>query len=518
MNSKNHSNTTAQKENQEKRVGGWLLFFCIILTIIRPSVQTFQTWNSYFEISTYLDYLPVMTVVAIVIELSISVLLIIFSIFAGVLLWTKKKDAVSMAQIYLSCELVLPMFLHVLYYMPWHPVSGDTEIIKVAKSNMFGNILFVGVFFIYLIKSKRVHATYNQNQELEGKSKNIFFLWCTKLMKKVITNKDANTKIHNPYLGYFLILIGYLSIAIIISISLIIVFQKNLTIESNKIFTLSPGMISGAILAGLSGLAYLIIRYGKRLRMEPGTKILKKDHRPPIVYLRSFILDGSSDLINQNIDIISSGLMVFGLSPDYKSFEEKIACTLKEFGPFVAIGNPEEHLPELGANRIYASDEEWQDEILRLSKKAQIIILGAGITKGFIWELEQVIKSCSPSRVLLFLPFNFFSGKKKRDSKSKAYNEFCKLANSILPHPLPKYHNYSTFMRFDTNWKPIPIKPYRSLRKVVIEMLKRTGVNTPKKRGRFIKSLVRIFFGVMIVVIFGIVIIFLVFKSFDLLN
>jgi hypothetical protein len=72
--------------------------------------------------------------------------------------------------------------------------------------------------------------------------------------------------------------------------------------------------------------------------------LVRKDHRPPVVYLRSFKAD----------EVTRRGT-IFG---DFQTEEEVLAEVLSEFGPVVAIGKPGEELPELGAARLYVRDAE----------------------------------------------------------------------------------------------------------------------------------------------------------------
>ena len=44
----------------------------------------------------------------------------------------------------------------------------------------------------------------------------------------------------------------------------------------------------------------------------------------------------------------------------YITHEQRLARTLRKVGPFVAVGDPTEELPLLGAARVYAADEAWQ--------------------------------------------------------------------------------------------------------------------------------------------------------------
>jgi len=54
-----------------------------------------------------------------------------------------------------------------------------------------------------------------------------------------------------------------------------------------------------------------------------------------------------------------------------------MADALRPFGDLIAIGKPNV-LPNPGAARIYASDEEWMDVVKRQMQTAQIVVIRAG--------------------------------------------------------------------------------------------------------------------------------------------
>jgi hypothetical protein len=49
-----------------------------------------------------------------------------------------------------------------------------------------------------------------------------------------------------------------------------------------------------------------------------------------------------------------------------RSEEEYLRAEILKAGPFVAVGRPGDPLPQLGANRLYVDDADWQAAVLRL--------------------------------------------------------------------------------------------------------------------------------------------------------
>jgi hypothetical protein len=156
---------------------------------------------------------------------------------------------------------------------------------------------------------------------------------------------------------------------------------------------------------------------------------LEKDRRPPIVYLRSFQDDGlfypgTFFLVNDWLRTLSE-----------KTAEENLSTALAPFGPVVAIGRPEEEMPEVGAARIYVGDDHWQDLILDLlSDRGALAVFQAGGTKGLQWELETVGAMLRPEYVLMFLPFALHWSRSRRDA---GYAAFRAWAADCSPAQLP---------------------------------------------------------------------------------
>jgi hypothetical protein len=156
---------------------------------------------------------------------------------------------------------------------------------------------------------------------------------------------------------------------------------------------------------------------------------LAEDRRPPIVYLRSFQDDGVFQpgtffLVNDWLRTLSE-----------KTAEDNLSHLLEPFGPVVAIGRPEEEMPEVGAARIYVGDDHWQDLIVDLlSDRGALAVLQAGGTRGLQWELETVAAMLRPEQVLLFLPFALHWSRARRDA---GYAGFRAWASGCFPAELP---------------------------------------------------------------------------------
>lgn len=75
-----------------------------------------------------------------------------------------------------------------------------------------------------------------------------------------------------------------------------------------------------------------------------------------------------------------------------KNMEEKLICKMtRNLYPVYAIGDPNKVLQPNGAERIYVTDEIWQDAVKDLSQRCSLILLRIGQTDGTMWEINHII-------------------------------------------------------------------------------------------------------------------------------
>ena len=157
-------NSTLQKY---KGIGGWLLLFCLILTVFSLIGTLFSIVTTYLEVSKYFAQFPRLLTVT-VIDIFLSLSFMTYSIYAGIRLWRIRPRAVHTAKQYILFSLVYVLIASLLSFMAGFPSSvNETLVIGGAKS-MFKGIIFVVTWYSYLNKSQRVRATYNDDEN--GKS------------------------------------------------------------------------------------------------------------------------------------------------------------------------------------------------------------------------------------------------------------------------------------------------------------------------------------------------------------
>ncbi|WP_319453239.1 MULTISPECIES: hypothetical protein [unclassified Mycobacterium] len=129
-------------------------------------------------------------------------------------------------------------------------------------------------------------------------------------------------------------------------------------------------------------------RRGRRHLQASADELRATDPRPPVLYLRSFEAD--------DVMAASKGLG--------NSAEESLVAALNVIGPVVALGEPGEKLPPLGAARAYSTDDRWQLHISDWAAEASQVVLLAGHTDNFWWEVRHLVASGSLGKAVFLLP------------------------------------------------------------------------------------------------------------------
>ena len=123
-------------------VGGWLLWFCIVTTIISPAIVLVSTLSHPSGYSL------------------IDMCLAAFSVFTGVSLWKAKPRALRLTKILLIVQFCLGALLVV-----GELISSTENSSASSAADPSGVRMLVGAFiwFLYFKQSKRVRAVYGRS-------------------------------------------------------------------------------------------------------------------------------------------------------------------------------------------------------------------------------------------------------------------------------------------------------------------------------------------------------------------
>ncbi|MGD9249981.1 MAG: hypothetical protein PVG19_02095 [Desulfobacterales bacterium] len=137
------------------------------------------------------------------------------------------------------------------------------------------------------------------------------------------------------------------------------------------------------------------INRARRIRTFGASEDLPPDTRSPVLFLRSFADDASTSQ-PPDIAYIEPFIVATG--------EENLIAVLNEIGPVIAIGQPGEKLPRMGARRRYVAQQDWQEIVQELMHAARLVVLLVGQGQGLWWEIEQALRWVAPQRLLFLIP------------------------------------------------------------------------------------------------------------------
>jgi hypothetical protein len=131
---------------------------------------------------------------------------------------------------------------------------------------------------------------------------------------------------------------------------------------------------------------------------QPEVEILEPGATSPVgaLYLRSFAQESQCFVIGSKEKYSAyAPSWTAGLTDSYDNvhltFEQYFRGTLTEaFGPFVALGSPEDYLPPEGAIRLYAKDADWTQRLDDLARRAVCILVEVGHSENLRWEFEHL--------------------------------------------------------------------------------------------------------------------------------
>ena len=102
---------------------------------------------------------------------------------------------------------------------------------------------------------------------------------------------------------------------------------------------------------------------------------------------------------------------------------------------------------DVGAAKMYITDEEWQSTVLNLLNSIAAIVLEAGDSEGLLWEIEQITTHIPARKLLIILP-----------ASDMEYQAFRTFAEHAFPMSLPKEWVRSRLLIFEDDWTPIELE------------------------------------------------------------
>lgn len=160
-------------------------------------------------------------------------------------------------------------------------------------------------------------------------------------------------------------------------------------------------MTSGLILLVLGAIIY---RYARRLGSIDARRLLERDSRPPVLYLRAF---GDDRLRLWTATLGRSSLIERFTLRRFDRFEEVLVRHLSQYGPVIAVNPPGTKLAPLGAARQTIDNAEWHEEVAGWMAECALIVFltpPIEVREGLRWELRTVSEHGYWDKTLVVVP------------------------------------------------------------------------------------------------------------------
>jgi len=142
------------------------------------------------------------------------------------------------------------------------------------------------------------------------------------------------------------------------------------------------------------------------------------------------------------------------------------------FAPVIAIGKPGEAQAPPGAIRIYVTQEQWVEKVREIIALCQLVIWTAGYTEGLQWEIQELVNTVPPGRLLVWLRLDV--GDATPEMREREWKRFATAYSRIFPKELPAELGKMHYLAFDHDWTAFSIPgpdmfPLREYLKIVLQ-------------------------------------------------
>jgi hypothetical protein len=142
--------------NHIKGVRGWLLIFCLSMTV-RPLITVYTSAVQIPALASEADPKWIL-----LLYYCLSVAIVCFGLYSAFLLWTVSRKAVSVTKVYLVAFLAYWILLALFPFL--FPSDAQTtplaKFFRILQKQLPVPILYFSVWLAYLYRSKRVAITY----------------------------------------------------------------------------------------------------------------------------------------------------------------------------------------------------------------------------------------------------------------------------------------------------------------------------------------------------------------------
>ena len=155
---------------------------------------------------------------------------------------------------------------------------------------------------------------------------------------------------------------------------------------------------------GLLVLGAVILGVARRLGSVEARRLMLRDPRPPVLYLRSF----GDDKLRLGTATFGRPSLIERFTPRrFDRFEEVLVRYLSRYGPVIAVNPPGTRLGPLGAARETIEPANWHSAVADWMAHAALIVFLAPpsrVTQGLHWELRTVAEHGQLDKALVVVP------------------------------------------------------------------------------------------------------------------
>ena len=148
----------------------------------------------------------------------------------------------------------------------------------------------------------------------------------------------------------------------------------------------------------------VLSRRARRLASVEARRVMMRDPRPPILYLRSFGDDG----LKLWTATLGRRSLIERFTPRrFDAFEEVLVRSLSLRGPVIAVNPPGTKLAPLGAARETIDSSDWHSAVATWMEQSALIVFVAPpreVTQGLRWEMETVSANQHWDKTLIVVP------------------------------------------------------------------------------------------------------------------
>ncbi|MET0182892.1 MAG: hypothetical protein ABW199_08415 [Caulobacterales bacterium] len=152
------------------------------------------------------------------------------------------------------------------------------------------------------------------------------------------------------------------------------------------------------LVLNLIGAGHLLDRVADRRATKLYQGVREWDDRAPVIFLRAFDQDDA-----KLHALTRDAFVKFPAGVGHpRTLDEILLEEASPYGPVIAIGDPRDPTPPLGAARIFVANEgaDWQSVVSQLVSACKAIVMCPTTSAGVKWELELLARSNATSKTI----------------------------------------------------------------------------------------------------------------------